>query len=107
MRPRLAAEPEQVAEAGGGDERRPRETPLEQGVRRDRRAVDEAVDGVGADIEPLEHLARGGEHALLLVRRREHLRADDAVGRHRDGIGERTADVDAERDRHGRRSARR
>ena len=98
--PRLATEPEEVTEAGGGDERRPREPPLEQRVRRDRRAVDEALNGVRADAEPLEHLAGGREHALILVRRREHLRPHDAVGCDRNGVRERPAHVDPERDRH-------
>ena len=42
------AELEDVAETGGGDERGDGAAPLEDGVRRDRRPVDDALDGAGA-----------------------------------------------------------
>ena len=51
VRPRLTAEMKDVLEARGADERRLGALALEQGVRRDRRPVREAVElaGVGAD----------------------------------------------------------
>ena len=44
VRPVLASQVQQVLEALGGDERRARSRPLEQRVRRDRRAVGEPLD---------------------------------------------------------------
>ena len=94
LRAVLPPQVEQVLEAGGRDERRPRALALEQGVRRDRRAVREALDLGRTDGR------RRGEHRLLLPRRRRHLcRPQLAVGEQH-GVGEGPADVDTQ-DGHG------
>ena len=95
--PRLAAEEQQVAESLGGDERGAREPALEQRVGGDRRAVDEVRDLARLDAGSLEHLARGRHHALLLARGAEHLGGDQPSGPTEHRVGERAADVDAER----------
>ena len=64
----LPAQVEHVLEALGRHERRPRAAPLQQRVRRDRRPVREALELVRADRR------RRGEHRLLLVACRRHLR---------------------------------
>ena len=73
MRTRLAAQVEDVLEAGGADERGPGPLTLEQGVRGDRRPVREAVElsGVGADGDRrLDHrvLLRADVGTALAVR---------------------------------------
>ena len=90
MRPRLTAELEQVLEARRGHESGAGALPLEQGVGRDRGPVREALDPDGADG------ARGGENRLLLAGGGRHLGRRDPAVLDEDGIGERSADVDAE-----------
>ena len=63
------------------------------GVRRDRRAVREALDAA------CPHGGRRGEHGLLLCPSRRHLCGHEPVAVEQHGVGERPADVDAE-DRH-------
>jgi hypothetical protein len=96
-RARLAAEEEEVAEPLGGDERGARQAAREQRVRRHGRAVHEVRHVPGLDARARQHLARRGHDALLLARRAQHLGRDHAVGADEDGVGERPADVDAER----------
>ena len=90
MRARLPAKVKQVLEAGRRDERRSRALAFEQRVRRDRRAVREALDVRRADG------GSRGEHGRLLLGLGRHLRGDDAVAVEQHGIRERAADVDAE-----------
>ncbi len=90
----LAAEMEYVLEAVGRHERRPRAAPLQQRVRRDRRPVREPLELAGAD------RGRRGEHRLLLVAGRRHLRRPQLVAIEQDGVGEGAAHVDAQ-DGHG------
>ncbi len=94
LRAVLPPQVEQVLEAGGRDEGRSRALALEQRVRRDRRAVREALDLGRTDGR------RRGQHRLLLPRRRRHLcRPQLAVGeQHR--VGEGPAHVDTQ-DGHG------
>ena len=54
----LAPERDQVGEAVGGDERRPRAAALEQRVGRDRHPVRERADLIGRRAGPLEHGVR-------------------------------------------------
>ena len=95
MRAGLAAEMQQMLEAGGADERRPRAAPFEQRVRRSRRPVREALHVLRAD------RARRREHRLLLPRRGRHLRRPHRSAVEEDGVRERAAHVDAQ-DRHVR-----
>ena len=89
------AQLEHVAEAGGGDEGGQAAAPLEHGVRRDRRPVDDFGD---------RSCVRGGEsadrlhdRAVVAGRRREQLAQNDAaVGAVEDHVGEGAADVDAD-----------
>ena len=89
----LPAQVQQVLEAGGRDEGRPRALALEERVRRDGRAVREPLDRPRAD------RARGREHRLLLPRRGRHLRRPHPPVVDEHGVREGAADVDAE-DRH-------
>ena len=91
----LPAQVEHVLEALGRHERRPRAAPLQQRVGRDRRPVREALELAGADRR------RRGEHRLLLVPRRRHLRRAQLAVLEQDGVGEGAAHVDAQ-DGHGR-----
>ena len=93
----LAAQVEHVLEALGRHERRPRAAPLQQRVRRDRRPVREPLELAGTDC------GRRGEHRLLLVARRRHLRRPQLVAIEQDGVGEGAAHVDAQ-DGHGQES---
>jgi hypothetical protein len=79
-----------VLEACRRDERRPGAAPFEEGGRRGRRAMGEAVDGHGAD------RGRRREDGLLLPRRRGDLRGADLAVRDEHGVGERPPDVDSE-----------
>ena len=90
VRARLPPQVEQVLEALGGDERRPRALPFEQGVRGDRRPVREALDRLRADG------LRGRDHRLFLLRGGGHLRRAQPVVIEQHGIGEGAADVDPE-----------
>ena len=90
VRARLAAEVEQMLEAGSRHERRASASPLEQRVGGDRRPVREALDALAAN-------GRGRrEHRRLLVPRRRHLRGAHAAVLDEDGVRERAADVDAQ-----------
>ena len=91
VRPRLPPQVEKVLEAGRRDERRARPAPLEQRVRRDGRAVREAVD-LGRP-----HRVGGREHGFLLADAGRHLRGRDLAVRHQDRVRERPADVDPKR----------
>ena len=91
VRPRLAAEVQDVLEALVRDEGGPRAAPLEQRVRRDRRPVREAVDVLGAGC------ARSRDDRLLLSRGGRDLRDPDVPVRQEDGVRERPPDVDSER----------
>ena len=90
VRTRLPPQVEDVLEPGGADEGGARTLPLQQGVRRHGRPVGEPLDLVCSD------RARGGEHRLLLTRRRRHLCRRQAPVRDENGVGEGAADVDAE-----------
>ena len=100
VRPILPAQVEHVLEPVRRDERRPRSAPLQQRVRRDRRPVREALELARPD------RLGGGEHRLLLIPRRRHLRRPQLAVLEEDGVGERAADVDAQ-DGHGRNVRRR
>ena len=89
-RPGLAAELQQVLEAGGRHERGARAAALEQRVRGHRRAVREALELAGPD------RLRGGDDGLLLRLGRRHLRDREAVALDEHRVGEGAADVDAE-----------
>ena len=95
VRARLAAEVEEVLEAGVRDEGGARAAPLEERVRRDRGAVREAVEVGRAD--------RGGglDDGLLLPRRGRDLGGPHLAVRDEHGVGERPSDVDPEH-AHGR-----
>ena len=105
------AQLEHVAEAGGRDERRRAAAPLEHGVRRHRRAVDDLGDCPAARAGR-EAADRLDDRPVVARRRREQLAEDDAaVGAVEDHVGEGAADVDAHPCRGGhsgrsRRSAR-
>ena len=86
----LPAQVEQVLEAGVRHEGSARALALEQCVRRNRRAVREAVDARGADGP------RSREHRLLLPGGGRHLRGADLAVAEEDGIGKRSTYVDAE-----------
>ncbi len=90
VRPRLAAEVQEVLEALVRHERRARAASLQERVRGDRRAVREAVD------PRCTYRPRCSDDRLLLPPRRRDLRdAELAVG-HEDRVGEGPADVDAQ-----------
>jgi hypothetical protein len=91
----LAAEVEDVLEALGRHESARRAPPLEQGIRRDRGPVREALELAGT------HGCRRLEHRVLLIPRRRHLRRPQPAVLEQDGIRERAAHVDPE-DGHGR-----
>ena len=91
----LPSQVQQVLEPGGRDERRSRPFALEESVRCDRRPVSEALDARGAD-----RAGRRNDRPLL-ARLRRHLRGAELPVREKNGVGERSADVDAE-DRHAR-----
>ena len=98
MRPVLPPQVEDVLESFGSDEGRAGALPLEQRVGRDGRAVREALDrGLPGQ---LEHEPRRRDHRLLLRGQRRHLRRRQYATMEQHGIGEGTADVDAE-NRHG------
>ena len=91
VRARLAAQVQDVLEALVRHERRPRAAPLEQGVRRDRRSVREAVD---------VHCAHGRgsrDHRLLLAGGGRHLRRPDLPVGDENRVREGASDVDPER----------
>ena len=94
---RLAAELDDVLEAGGGDEDGARRLALEQRVRGDRGAVGEGLDLAGGGVRALERGAHGGEDALaLVVRGGRGLRRDQPPAGGDHGIGEGPSDVDPE-----------
>ena len=80
-----------MLEAGCRHEGRPRSPPLQKSVRRDRRAVREAVDAVDSE-------SRGGcDDRLLLVGRGGDLRGPHLTVGDDDGVREGAADVDSQR----------
>ena len=87
-RPVLAPQPQQVFEPLGRHERDAGTAALEQGVRGDRRSMDENVDWNSEGLERLEQREGG-------INRRGHdlPNLDRPVLRERDEIGERSADV--------------
>jgi hypothetical protein len=95
--PVLAAYLEQVGEAAGGDERRPRPAFLQQGVGGDGHPVGEDLDVARRGTGPAQHrLDRAHHPGRLLPRRRRHLGGVDGVGVEQDGVGKGPADVDPE-----------
>src|SRR6188474_1684358 len=84
---------QEVLEADCRHERRAGALALEQGVRRHRRPVGEALELLRA------HRPRRGDDGLLLPRSRRHLGYPQLVSVEQDGVRERAAHVDAE-DRH-------
>ena len=81
---------EDVAEPGGGDERRARAAVLEHGVRRDRRPVHDLVGAAER-----QHGVDDG--AVVVGRRGEDLlNADPPVRVREDDVGERAPDVGAD-----------
>ncbi len=94
VRPVLASQVQKVLEALGGDERRARSLPLEQRVRRDRRAVGEPLD-IRAPCG-LEHESGCLDDRLHLPRASDHLRRVERSAVEQHGVGERAAHVDAE-----------
>ena len=99
VRTRLSPELQDVLESGGRHESRSGPLPLEQRVRRDRRAVREALDGLRPG-----H-ARSRNDGLLLPRRREHLRRRQASVGEEHRVRERPTDVDTEKGHSGRLTA--
>ncbi len=92
---RLPAQGEQIAGARGGAEHDARARSLEERVRGHGGPVDEARDVGAGDRQRLD---RGHHAACLVVGRRQHLAGGDAaVVAHRHEVGERAADVDADR----------
>jgi len=96
----LAAQPQQVLESGGGDERDPRAAPLEQRIGRDGGAVDEnCLGGTHPPslfpIPPVVDRTKQPDR-WIFRRRRDLANLDAAVVVQSDEIGERAADVDAE-----------
>jgi len=103
----FVADLERVAEALGGQERRPRALALDERVGRERRAVDDGPHGACGNRRLLEERA----DALLDRVRRIFRRGEDlahARGPRRrvddDEVGEGAADVDAQARRHGAQS---
>ena len=94
LRAVLPPQVQQVLEAGGRDEGRSRALALEQRVGGDRRPVREPLDLARAD------RGRGGQHRLLLPRRRRHLRRSQLAVDEEHGVGEGPAHVHAQ-DGHG------
>ena len=101
VRAGLAAELDEVLEALRRDEHRARAAPLQQRVRRDRRAVRERAHVLGGRPGAVQGRADGGEHTLgLVVGGGRRLRGHQPPVDGDDGVGEGAADVDAEE--HGR-----
>jgi hypothetical protein len=93
-RPRPAPQLQHITEAGRRDEASHRALPLEERVRRRRRAVDQDLDRCRRDTR----LAQGDQHALRLIADgRRHLGDGDLPGGlvHDDEIREGAAHVDA------------
>jgi len=88
-----AADLDQVAEAGGGEDRHARAAALEDRVGADGRAVDEPPDVTARDAQRLEP---GQKRRALVERLRRDLGDDDAARRfvHRGEVGEGAADID-------------
>ena len=97
----LAAELDDVGEAGGRDQRGAGAAALEQGVRCDGHPVGEAADVGSLGAGPVEHGVDGRHHAVGLVgRRRRRLGCEQlAVAGEDHRVGEGAADVDPEEHR--------
>ena len=94
-----AADFEQVAEPARDDEAQVLEAALQDGVRRHRRAVEDAVHHGGADFGLRQDFPDALDEALAEVGgRRRRLGGEDlaGVGAHADHVGERAARVDAD-----------
>ena len=100
VEPREAEAPdlEEVAEPCGREEPRPRPAPLEDGVRRDGRAVDQLAEVRGADARRRHQLARAPDDRLGVVAggREDLPREGTPVRPDQNQIGERAPDVDSE-----------
>ena len=99
LRPAVAADVDQVAEAGGRDHAGARAVALEHDVGRDRRAVQQLRDV--ADVAPGERaqLAQAVHRRLRRVRRRaRHLVDGDGGAVEQHQVGEGSADIDADPD---------
>ncbi len=99
----LPAQPEEIAEARGGDESRAGAASFEDDVGGQRGAVHDAADRTRGQLRLRERRLQPAPHAdERIVRRREHL--DDVLGTRavvHHHIGERAADVDTDRRRAG------
>ena len=102
--PHLAADFEHVLEPGGREEPDPGALSLQHGVGGDRRAVDEAGDRVRRDAPlPLHQAERFDRAGARVAGCRRDLRQPHVAGRiDADDVGERAADIDADRKRAGR-----
>ena len=99
----LATEPEEIAEAFGGDEGRAGAAPFEDDVRGERGAMHDAADGMRRKLRLGQRRLQTAPHAHeRIVGCRQHLddvlAAGTVVEHH---VGERAADVDADRRRAG------
>jgi len=97
VRPVLAADLQQVGEAAGRHQRRPRPAFLEQGVGADRHPVGERLDVSSRAFGSPQHgLDRLHHPRRLLAWSGGDLRRVDGAAVEQDGIGEGAADVDPE-----------
>ena len=89
---------EQVAETLGRHQPGARATPLDYGVGRDGRAVDQLPHAVAGDARLLEHIVDPGEDRLgVIAAGRQHLAGNDVpVPGDEDQVGKGAADIDAE-----------
>ena len=102
IRPPLAAELEQVAEALRRHECRPRPRALQQRVRADGHAVREPRDGGRGPVRGAQCGPDRRDHAdALVVGGRRHLSGGDGAAGYHHGVGEGPADVDAHQDAWG------
>ena len=99
----LAAQLDEVLEAGRGDERGARAPALQERVGGDRRAVGEGLDARGRRSSPLERSADGVQDALgLVVRGGRRLGRDEPPAHRQHGVREGASDVDAQQHGAGR-----
>jgi hypothetical protein len=97
MRSGRAAELDDVGKALGGDQRGAGAGAFEEGVRRHRHAVSEALDVFGRNAGAVQHRPHRLHHGLgLVVRRRWRLARVEPVAGGEDGICEGPVDVDAQ-----------
>ena len=97
-RPILAAQPQEILEAGRGDQYDARTAALEERVGRDRSPMHQDIDAVRS-----ERFERAEQPERRVLRRGAYFADfENAIGPDSDEIGERPADVDADAG-HGRR----